>query len=160
PVNLYSLSFAIVSRIGGAMGHDFSRLRLSDFAKRATAVAAAGGFALQPFAATAATGSIQGHPGKAGWFLHPNNTFQTTSSAWGFSEGSLHTANGTRSDAFDGVLSWHVTAGNPVDEALAGYVSPGGVVDILPSPASLGDTTVAKTVNGNPQTLAGLTVSG
>jgi hypothetical protein len=138
----------------------FSRLRFSEFAKKATMAAVGGAVALQPIGAKAATGSIQVHAGNAVWFLNTNITFSTTSSNWGFSEASLHTGGGTRQDAYDGALSWHVYAGAVGTLSQNGYRSPGGVVDILPSPASLSDTTVAKTVDGKPQTIAGLNVTG
>src|SRR5262249_60991330 len=105
-------------RVGSLMRHDFARLRFAEFAKRAAAVPAGGAVALQPFAATAATGSVQVLAGNAKWFLNTNITFSTTSSGgFAFSEASLHTAAAAtansfnRGDAYDGALSWHVTVG-------------------------------------------------
>jgi len=138
----------------------FSKLRFHEFAKAAAAATVSGVMALHPGPASAATGSVQVPAGKAKWFVNTNITFSTTSSAWGFSEASLQTAAGTRNDAVDGALSWHV---NPASYVYSGnlypneYRSPGGVVDISPSPI---DPNVPTTVTGTSQSLQGLNVSG
>lgn len=138
----------------------FSKLRFHEFAKVAAAATVSGVLALNPGPAGAATGSVQVTAGNAKWFVNTNITFSTTSSAWGFSEASLHTAAGTRGDAVDGALSWHV---NPANDNYAGalfpngYRSPGGVVDISPSPIN---PSVPTTVTGTTQSLQGLNVSG
>src|SRR5579883_2296496 len=106
----------------------FSKLRFHEFAKIAAAATVSGVLALHPGPASAATGSVPVTAGKAKWFVNTNITFSTTSSAWGFSEASLHTTAGTRQDAVDGALSWHV---NPAGYSYGilsanGYKSPGG----------------------------------
>ncbi len=133
----------------------FAKLRFHEFAKIAAAATVSGVLALHPGPASAATGSVQVTAGKAKWFVNTNITFSTTSSAWGFSEASLHTTAGTRHDAVDGALSWHV---NPAAYAYGslspnGYKSPGGTVDIT-------NTSAYSSVTGTTQSLQGLNVSG
>ncbi len=138
----------------------FSKLRFHEFAKVAAAATVSGVLALHPGPAGAATGSVQVTAGPAKWFVNTNITFSTTSSAWGFSEASLQTASGTRGDAVDGALSWHVNpAGYDYGGSLSSneYRSPGGVVDISPSPIN---PSVPTTVTGTTQSLQGLNVSG
>jgi hypothetical protein len=104
-----------------------------------------------PVTAEAATGSVQINAANARWFVNTNITFSTTSSNFGMSEASLVTASGTRDDAFDGALSWHVYAGTPPGgpDSHNGYQSPGGTVSVT-----------ANSVLGTTQTIAGLTVQG
>lgn len=138
----------------------FSKLRFHEFAKIAAAATVSGALALHPGPASAAPGSVLVTAGNAKWFVNTNITFSTTSSAWGFSEASLHTTAGTRHDAVDGALSWHVNPANyNYGGSLApnGYRSPGGVVDISPSPIN---PSVPTTVTGTTQSLQGLNVSG
>jgi len=146
------------------MDQKFSKLRFKDFTAAAAAAAIGGALALQPLAAMAmpenigsGTGVLTVHAGNAVWFLNNDITFSTTSSDWGFSEASLHTVSGTRTDAFNGALSWHVNASPPGSLDNGGYVSPSGTVDITPFPIN---SSVGTTVTGAPQTLAGLTVTG
>ena len=125
----------------------FSKLRFHEFAKIAAAATVSGVLALHPGPASAATGSVQVTAGKAKWFVNTNITFSSTSSAWGFSEASLQTTAGIRNDAVDGALSWHVNPASYVYGNLYPneYRSPGGVVDISPSPI---DPNVPTTVTG------------
>ncbi|MHB8447554.1 MAG: IPTL-CTERM sorting domain-containing protein [Rudaea sp.] len=150
------------------MDTKFSKLRFDQFAKGAAAAAIVGAMAMHTGAANAndakthrnsptATGSIAVHAGNAVWYLNTNITFSTTSSNWGFSEASLHTAAGTRTDAYDGALSWLVSTGTP--GSADGYRSPGGVVDISPNNPPT-NPAVPTTVTGTTQVLAGLNVSG
>ena len=129
------------------MSRNFSHLRFGEFSKAATTGAIAGALAFQPFVANAALGSQHIAVGNGHWFVNTNIAFNTTSSNWGFSEGSLVTASGIRRDAFDGALSWLVSTGTPT--RADGYRSPGGVVDLT-----------ATTVTGTTQVMAGLNVSG
>ena len=144
----------------------FSKLRFHEFAKVAAAATVSGVLALQPGPAQATpinigsgTGKVTIAAGKAKWFVNNDITFSTTSSAWGFSEASLQTTAGTRHDAVDGALSWHV---NPVpapgNQAANEYRSPNGTIDISPNYPT--DPTVATTLTAAPQTLQGLTVTG
>ncbi len=133
------------------MGAKFNELRFSEFSKAAATGAVIGAAALLPVTAEAATGSVQINAGNVRWFVNTNITFSTTSSAFGMSEASLITASGTRPDAFDGALSWHVYAGTPPGAADShnGYQSPGGTVSVT-----------ANSVLGTVQSLAGLNVQG
>jgi len=140
------------------MDEKFSKLRFREFAKAAAAGVIAGALALQPVAASAGTGAIEVHAGQANWFVNTNITFSTTSSGWGMSEASLHTVSGTRGDAYDGVLSWHVFAG-AISNPSGAYVSPGGVVSVLPNNPP-NNPSVATTITGTTQVIAGLNVSG
>jgi hypothetical protein len=141
------------------MDKKFSKLRFDEFKMTATAMAVGGAMALQPVTALAVpvtatgTGAFTINAGNAVWHLNNNITFSTTSSNWGFSEGSL---NGTRSDAFDGSLGWLVSTGVP--NASNGYRSPGGTIDI--SPAFPTNPLVGTTATGTAQVMAGLNVSG
>jgi hypothetical protein len=143
------------------MGENFSKLRFKEFAKAAAAGAIGGALALQPVPAAAERGSIIVHAGQATWFVNTNITISTSDSEWGISSASLHTVSGTRDDAYDGALSWHVFAGaiNTPDGEAGGYVSPGGVVSVLPNNPP-NDPSVATTVTGTTQVIAGLNVSG
>jgi hypothetical protein len=136
------------------MSKSHSSLRFNEFTKAAAAGAFAGAIALStPTQAAnhrpAATGSVQINSANAKWFVNTNITFSSTSSAFGMSEASLHTANGTREDAFDGVLAWHVNSAPPAQLSYGGYRSPGGTVSVT-----------ANSVTGTTQSLAGLNVSG
>ena len=144
----------------------FSKLRFHEFAKAAAAATVSGALALHPGPADAVpvnvgsgTGVVQITAGKAKWFVNNDITFSSTSSAWGFSEASLQTTAGTRHDAFDGVLSWHV---NPVPAPgnlyANEYRSPNGTIDISPNYPT--DPNVATTLIAAPQTLQGLNVTG
>jgi len=145
----------------GIMDEQTSKLRLREFATAAAAGVIAGALALQPVSASAATGAIAVHAGQAIWFVNTNITFSTTSSAWGMSSASLKTAatiSGTRADAYDGALSWHVFAG-AISNPSGAYVSPGGVVSVLPNNPP-NNPSVATTITGTSQVIAGLNVSG
>lgn len=133
------------------MSERFSHLRLNELVKRGVVAALGAATAAQPQLAEAGTGGQAITAGQAKWYVNTNITFATTSSNWGFSEGELHTAGGTRNDAFDGALSWLVSTGTPTNTN--GYRSPGGVVGITPG---AGGTTVT----GTTQAMAGLNVSG
>lgn len=137
-------------------------LRFGEFSKAALGGAIVGAMAIQPTIGLAATGSVTVYAGNAIWYLNTDITFASTSSNWGFSEASLITGGGTLTDAADGILAWHVNAagGSTTPDDTGGYVSPGGVVSILPSLASLTDSAVAKTITGQPQVIEGLNVSG
>src|SRR3954470_9624118 len=94
------------------MDKNFTALRLNRRTASAAAMAAGGAaIALQPYnalaMATTGTGSnaFQIQAGKATWKLNNNITFNTSSSNWGFSDGSL---TGGFNDAFDGAMSWLV----------------------------------------------------
>jgi hypothetical protein len=135
------------------MVQEFSKLRFKEFAKAAAAGAIVGALALQPIAADAATGSVVIHAGNATWFVNTNITFATTSSGGlAFSEATLQTASGSRSDAFDGVLTWLInpSPGTPptvVTDPSQVYQSPGGTVDVT-----------ANSVIGTTQVMSGLNV--
>ena len=132
------------------MDGNFSKLRFSEFTKAATTGAIIGAAALIPVTAKAATGSVQIHAGNATWFVNTNITFSSTSSQFGMSEASLHTATNTRNDAFDGALAWHVYATSPgAPNQQNGYRSPGGTVAVT-----------TNSVLGTVQSLAGLNVQG
>jgi hypothetical protein len=131
------------------MDGNFSKLRFSEFTKAATAGAIIGATALVPLTAKAATGSVEISAGNANWFVNTNITFSSTSSQFGMSEASLHTAISTRDDAFDGVLAWHVNATPPGTSSDGGYRSPGGTASVT-----------ANSVLGTVQPLAGLNVQG
>lgn len=133
------------------MSERFSHLRLNELVKRGVVAALGTATAVHPQLAAAGTGGQAITAGQAKWYVNTNITFNTTSSNWGFSEATLHTAGGTRNDAFDGALSWLVSTGTPNNSN--GYRSPGGVVSVVTG----ADGT---TVTGKPQTMAGLTVSG
>ena len=141
------------------MESKFQNLRFSEFTKVASVVAG-GVAALQatPVSAVPATGTNSGaftiHAGNASWFLNNNMTFTTTSSNWGFSEGSL--SGGAHSDAFDGAIGFMVSTGAP--GPADGYISPGGTIDI--SPAYPTNPNTDTTATGNVQVLAGLNVHG
>src|SRR5271154_2557940 len=119
----------------GAMDPQFSKLRFREFTKSAVAASVGSALALQPGAALAVpvtgtgTGIFQIDAANGHWFLNNNITFSTTSSNWGFEEGSL--GAGTRQDAFDGSLGWLLAVGTPT--AANGYRSPGGTIDISPA---------------------------
>ncbi|HUL95316.1 MAG TPA: IPTL-CTERM sorting domain-containing protein [Usitatibacter sp.] len=142
------------------MHQKFSKLRFGEFTKTATLVAVGGVAALQADEALAvpATGSGTGaftiNAGNATWFLNNNIACCTTSSNWGFSEGSL--SGGVFNDAFDGAISWLVSTGVP--GAADGYRSPGGTIDI--SPAYPTNPAAGTTATGTVQVLAGLNVHG
>jgi hypothetical protein len=145
-------------------GERFSKLRFGELGKVAAAAAVGGALALQPAPAGATpvnvgsgTGIVTITAGNATWFVNNDITFSTTSSAWGFSEASLHTNSGTRHDAFDGAISWHVNA-TPGQGSANAYVSPSGTIDISPNFPT--NPNVATTLTGAPQTLQGLTVTG
>jgi hypothetical protein len=136
-----------------------SNLRFKEFAKAAAAGAFVGAIALQPIVANAATGSVQVQQAGARWHVNTNITFSSTSSNWGLSEASLHTAGAAtansynRGDAYDGVFAWHVFTSAPAGATSAnGYRDPGGIVST--------DTSYGTTVTGSVQVLAGLNVSG
>ncbi len=129
-----------------------SNLRFKEFAKAAAAGAFVGAIALQPIVTNAATGSVHVHAGNATWYVNTHITFSTTSSGWGISSATLHTAAGTRDDAYDGAFSWHVNLTAPGALSPGGYTDPGGVVTT--------DTSHGTTLNGSVQVLAGLNVTG
>jgi hypothetical protein len=131
------------------MDGKFSKLRFSEFAKAATAGAIVGATALVPVTAEAATSSVTIHAGNATWFVNTNITFSTTSSGFGLSSATLQTVSGSRNDAFDGALTWHVNASPPGSLSNGGYVSPGGTASVT-----------ANSVLGTVQVLAGLNVQG
>jgi|GEM_PF-2117785 hypothetical protein len=141
------------------MDQTFAELRLDKFTKIAAAAVVGGALVLQPIAAGATavnigsgTGVIAINAGAAVWFVNNDITFSTTSSDWGFSNASLHTASGTRTEAFNGALSWLVGG-----TSAGGYHSPSGTVDITPFPVN---PAVGTTLTGAPQSLSGLTVTG
>jgi|SRR5580658_1051351 hypothetical protein len=141
------------------MGQEFSKLRFKKFTQSAAAAAVAGALVLPPIAATATavnigsgTGVIAINAGAAVWLVNNDIIFSTTSSDWGFSDASLHTASGTRTNAFNGGLSWLVNA-----VPAGAYRSPSGTVDITPFPIN---PAVGTILTGAPQSLSGLTVTG
>ncbi len=133
------------------MDEKFGTLRFSEFAKAATTGAIIGAAALLPVTAKANTGSVEIDAGNVQWFVNTNITFTSSDSQFGMSEASLHTNGGTRGDAYDGVLAWHVYATTPPPgpNVLNGYTSPGGTVSVT-----------ANSVLGTVQSIAGLNVQG
>lgn len=136
-----------------------SNLRFKEFAKAAAAGAFVGAIALQPVVTHAATGSVPVQQAGAKWFVNTNISFSSTSSQWGLSEASLHTAGAAtansynRDDSYDGVFAWHVFSSAPSGATSAnGYRDPGGIVST--------DTSYGTTLTGSVQVLAGLNVSG
>jgi hypothetical protein len=141
------------------MDETFSKLRFGQFTKAAAAGVIAGAIALQPTAGLAATGSVTittSNPAgvKVKWFVNTNITFSTTSNAsLAMSEASMHTAAAAtassfnRTDAFDGVLAWHVYSTPP-----GGSDQSGGYFK-----SELAATATANSVTGPNLPLAGLT---
>lgn len=142
----------------------FEKLRLSRFAKGAPAAAAAVGgvMAMGPgnvlamLTTATGTGAFTINAGNATWHLNNNITFATTSSNWGFSEGSL--TGGAFNDAFDGAISFLVALAPAVPGNTDGYKSPGGQIDI--SPAYPTNPATDTTATGSVQVMAGLNVHG